>query len=206
MFLRSLTLFFGEDFSHRSSVYKFVRAYEQSRTNNRWKLNKPRTFLIVLLGVIYALTPGLTRLVIGGSFFSKELVIVQIGAMIVNFIIITSMLYCIEIQYKKQFDNYKSWMTDLTMLLNKSDEEHDALASKKDEEIVDIPTKGTALSKDLFISLTRRQNALGWLEIRSFLGCQGAILFGEQGIYDLKYPLYNISYDISYTQSYPHYG
>eukprot|EP00486_Rosalina_sp_Unknown_P004123 CAMPEP_0201576814 /NCGR_PEP_ID=MMETSP0190_2-20130828/22824_1 /ASSEMBLY_ACC=CAM_ASM_000263 /TAXON_ID=37353 /ORGANISM="Rosalina sp." /LENGTH=271 /DNA_ID=CAMNT_0048008097 /DNA_START=502 /DNA_END=1318 /DNA_ORIENTATION=- len=66
------------------------------------------------------------------------------------------------------------------MLLNKSDEEDDALAQKKDEEIVDIQTKGTALSKDLFISLTRRQNALGWLEIRSFLACQGSILFGEQ--------------------------
>ena len=183
VFLRSLTLFFGEDFSHRSSVYKFVRAYEQSRTNNRWKLNKPRTAITICLGILYASIPGVTRLIVGDKpFFSTKYILVQVGALIVNFVMITSIIYCVEIQYKKQFDNYKSWMTDLTMLLNKSEEEDDPFLTKKNEEIVDIPTKGTALSKDLFISLTRRQNALGWLEIRSFLACQGSVLFGEQGI------------------------
>ena len=195
MFLRSLTLFFGEDFSHRSSVYKFVRAYEQSRTNNRWKLNKPRTWTIILIGILYAVTPGLTRVTVGDdsetndggpqTFFNSDwdICAAQIGALIVNFIMVTSLLYCVEIQYKKQFDNYKTWMSDLTMLLNKTPPEDDALATHKDEEVVDIQSKGTALSKDLFISLTRRQNALGWLEIRAFLAVKGALLFGEQGTY-----------------------
>eukprot|EP00484_Ammonia_sp_Unknown_P024686 CAMPEP_0197031198 /NCGR_PEP_ID=MMETSP1384-20130603/10274_1 /TAXON_ID=29189 /ORGANISM="Ammonia sp." /LENGTH=864 /DNA_ID=CAMNT_0042460693 /DNA_START=14 /DNA_END=2608 /DNA_ORIENTATION=- len=194
--LRSLTIFFGEDFSHRSSVYKFVRAWESSRTNNRWKLTKLRTFIIICLGVLYAITPGLTRITFGDSteeanqandgrksrtFFSQDgNYYVEVGALITNFILVTSILYCVEIQYKKQFDNYTVWMNDLTMLLNKTDAEHDVLKAKENEDVVDIPSKGTAFSKDLFISLLRRQNALGWFEIRSFIAVQGQILFAEQ--------------------------
>lgn len=104
----------------------------------------------------------------------------EVGALITNFILVTSILYCVEIQYKKQFDNYTVWMNDLTMLLNKTDAEHDVLKAKENEDVVDIPSKGTAFSKDLFISLLRRQNALGWFEIRSFIAVQGQILFAEQ--------------------------
>eukprot|EP01084_Bolivina_argentea_P114841 204370_1 len=187
--LRSLTIFFGEQFSHRSSVYKFVRAYESSRTNNRWKLNKIRTAIVLILGALYSLTPGLTRLTFGDSsednnnkrFFSTDGdIILEIGALLVNFVLISSILYCVEIQYKKQFDNYLKWMSDLTQILHKKEAKRDAFRGSYDQKMVELPSKGSAVSKDLFISMTRRQNALGWLEIRSYLEVQGQILFGEQ--------------------------
>mmetsp|Transcript_18393 Transcript_18393/g.29154 ORF Transcript_18393/g.29154 Transcript_18393/m.29154 type:complete len:914 (-) Transcript_18393:4361-7102(-) len=191
--LRSLPLFFGEDFSHRSSAYKFVRAFESSRTTNRWKLSKTRTFVIVFLGALYACIPGLTRLTFGdttesdgesGRFFNRDLGVsnslVQIFALVSNFVMVTSMLYCVDIQYKKQFDNYREWINDLTLILTKSDAENDPLKAHKNDDVVDVPTRGSAFSKDLFLSLTRRQNALGWLEVRSFVAAQGQILFAEQ--------------------------
>eukprot|EP01083_Nonionella_stella_P035745 97488_1 len=187
--LRSLALFFGAEFSHQSSVYKFIRAFESSRTNNRWKLNKPRTLLVIILGALYAMMPGITRLTFGDaseegnkhSFFSQNgNYIVEIGALLVNFVLISTFIYCVEIQYKKQFDNIRTWMSDLTNLLDKPDDEHNAFKKQKDQTLIVIPSRGSAFSKDLFLSLTRRQNALGWLEIRSFLGVQSQILFGEQ--------------------------
>merc|ERR1712176_1354671 len=39
---------------------------------------------------------------------------------------------------------------------------------------------GKEFSNFLFLSLSRRSNALGWLEIRSFLVIEGKLLFGEQ--------------------------
>jgi len=36
------------------------------------------------------------------------------------------------------------------------------------------------IDKQLFLSLTRRQNGLGWLELRSFVAVQGQLLFGDQ--------------------------
>ena len=78
-------------------------------------------------------------------------------------------------QYRKHFDNYKAWMYDITMLLHKDDTNNNT----DNDEHYEIK-KGENFSKHIFLSLTRRSNALAWLEIRSFLAVEGKILFAEQ--------------------------
>ena len=46
--------------------------------------------------------------------------VTQAGAMVVNFVVVLSIVYSVEIQYKKQFDHNREWMRDLTMLLYKA--------------------------------------------------------------------------------------
>eukprot|EP01084_Bolivina_argentea_P080509 145824_1 len=54
------------------------------------------------------------------------------------------------------------------------------LIEKEQSEHLSPSKFGRDFSKHLFLSLTRRSNALGWLEIRSFLAIEGKLLFGEQ--------------------------
>ena len=69
----------------------------------------------------------------------------------------------IEFEYSQNFGNYKEWMEDITYLLSR---EH----SNK-------VTKGV---NNLFLSLKKPSNVLGWLELRSFLVIEGKMYFGEQ--------------------------
>jgi len=52
---------------------------------------------------------------------------------------------------------------------------------------------GKEFSQFLFLSLSRRSNALGWLEIRSFLAIEGKLLFGEQELPTLFLMLATVS-------------
>ena len=170
--LRSLSLFFGKDFSRRSTVYKFVRAFESSTTNNRWTLSRTRTFIIIFLGLLYALIPGLTRLALSDFFFGEnENYYVEIGALLSNFVMVSAVIYLVEIQYTKNLDNIRKWMSDITVLLFNSDPDD---RHSNDDQL------DNTFHKDLFLSFRRKQNALGWLEIRSFLAVQGQIMFAEQ--------------------------
>merc|ERR1712228_794730 len=108
------------------------------------------------------------------KFITRRETLIEVGAMIANLALIASFVYAIEVQYRKHFGNYKEWMHDVTMLLHK-DNRMDT-DSKKYYEL----KKGENFSKDIFLSLTRRSNALGWLEIRQFLAVEGKQLFAEQ--------------------------
>ena len=156
--LRSIKLYFGENYSHMTDASKFLRAYAWSR-NKKWRLKTAHTFIIILLGIIYALIPGITRLTIGDpsdgleekEFVTRREWTVQIGALLVNFVLISSFIYAIEVQYSKHFDNYREWMYDLTMLLNKVNTKKDI-----DSDAHYMPQKGRNISKDIFLSLSSK--------------------------------------------------
>eukprot|EP01083_Nonionella_stella_P006391 18542_1 len=193
--LRSIWLFFGEEFTHQSSAYKYLRAYSSSRYN-KWMMSPYRKAMVLVLGLLYAAVPGVTRSTFGDSsdqlheklFFSSQGFAVQFGALFVNFLLIASFVYALEVQYSKHFDNYRKYMHYLTMLLTTEDSEMEeeetheelSLPHAHSPRLNRVTTKDRLFAKQLFLSLTRRSNALGWLEIRSFLAVEGKILFGEQ--------------------------
>eukprot|EP01084_Bolivina_argentea_P191759 329356_1 len=195
--LRGIKLYLGEHFDHVTDAYKFIKAYGWSR-ESKWRLPTLHTVIIVFFGLFYALIPGITRLTIGDDsdgldkqkFITKKELFVEVGALFANFLLISSFIYAIEAQYNKNFDNYREWMLDLTMLLSKSTTNEDI-----DDEHY-MPKKGRNFSKDIFLSLTRRANALGWLEIRSFLAAEGQLLFAEQELPTLWILLLMISLSI----------
>eukprot|EP01084_Bolivina_argentea_P155666 271268_1 len=197
--LRSTKLYLGERFSHVTDAHKFIRAYGWSR-NKKWRLPVLETIIIIGSGLLYASIPCFSRLVIGDAstdwhrktLFTSNGKTVELGAVIANFMLISSFMYAIEVQYNKHFHNYREWMLDLTMLLSKT------TTNINDEDLEEhyIPQKGRNFSKDIFLSLTRRSNALGWLEIRSFLAAEGQLLFAEQELPTLWILLLTVSLSI----------
>eukprot|EP01084_Bolivina_argentea_P119884 212526_1 len=124
--LRGITLLFGEYFTHRTSAYKFLRAYASARQENN-ALSIKQYLTVIILSLIYALIPGITRRTVGDEndeidkkvFWTQEHWMIHVGAFLVNFLLVGIFIFAIEVQYSKHFDNYKDWMSDLTLLLSK---------------------------------------------------------------------------------------
>jgi len=197
--LRKINLYFGENYDQTTSAYKFLRVY-LSTVETQWKLSWRNIIIWILLAIFYALIPGLTRLTIGDpsdglekkKFMTYKELPVEIGALIVNAFLMGSLLLILELQYSKYLEHYKEWMYVLTMFLMnkacKSDEKMDDYLNgdELDDAFSDIAMSSLAEHvdcndpKNLYLSLKRRSNALGWLEIRSFLACEVKLFFGEQ--------------------------
>eukprot|EP01084_Bolivina_argentea_P023203 43257_1 len=181
--LRAIKLFFGDDFTHFSDAYKFIRSYGASR-DSKWKLSWYQVIIILLFALLYALVPLISHAIADDhdigyfltEFWISKNLSMQYGAIYSNWILIMIFICVIEIQYTRNFNHYREWMYDLTMLLSK--DKNDENNINDDQDL--IPEKGSNFSKELFLSLTRRSNALGWLEIRSYLAIEGQILLGQQ--------------------------
>eukprot|EP01084_Bolivina_argentea_P027434 51000_1 len=110
--LRSVKLYLGERFDYVTDAYKFIKAYAWSR-DTKWRLPSLHTVIIICSGLLFALIPTITRLTIddtsGGldqkEFITKKEWIVESCAIFANFILISSFIYAIEVQYNKHFDN-----------------------------------------------------------------------------------------------------
>ena len=160
------------------------------------------TILICLAG-FYACIPGLTRLTVGDpsdglekkKFITGKEWEVEVGALVVNLFLMTALMYTVEVQYSKYMEHYREWMYELTMfLMSKSNPSDDILGVNNDDRFKhnedsysEKDREGKYFPKNLYLSLKRRSNALGWLEIRSFMACQGILFFGEQGMYQSSY-------------------
>ena len=165
--LRGINLYFNENFSQYSSVYSFLRQYSKSRQLKKQSLSiitisKISLIIILSLSLIYAMIPGLMRILLfKESFIPEKYWFVTVSALICNFLLVLSVILGIEFEYSQNFGNYKDWMKDVTYLL-----------SREESDKIDMSR--------LFLSLKKRSNVLGWLELRSFLAIEGQIYFGEQ--------------------------
>eukprot|EP01084_Bolivina_argentea_P282672 483914_1 len=181
--LRSIDLYFGKDLNvnninniRMTSAYKIIRGYLYSENKDE-KIALIIRIYIFIVALFYALIPGITRSIVhindldgnphNNSFFTENSHIVQIGALLINFVLVSVLMYIIECQYTKHFNNYKKWMKNLTMILN----EYKPNNKENNDDFFGC---------NLFLSLIRKSNALGWLEIRSFLSVKGGMFFGEQ--------------------------
>eukprot|EP01084_Bolivina_argentea_P131408 231945_1 len=81
---------------------------------------------------------------------------VRVGAFMVNTFLVSSFMYTMDLQFRRYLTNYKEWMWYLTSLLDKK------------------------LSKAYYLPLNSKSNALGWLEIRSYLLVEGRLFWLEQ--------------------------
>ncbi|ETO19181.1 hypothetical protein RFI_18052 [Reticulomyxa filosa] len=163
--LRGLRLYFGEKFDYQCDVYTFLRSYAFSRQSKR---NRHFSWFALVyifsMSLVYGLIPGLVRVsILNTSFFYTDFTLTA-GAVVANFLLMAILLMGVEWQYSKNLGNYQKWMETITMLLSRAE------TSSREE-----------LSK-LFLSLKLKSNVLGWLELRSFLGVEGVVLFGEQEI------------------------
>ncbi|ETO16686.1 hypothetical protein RFI_20655 [Reticulomyxa filosa] len=199
--LRHIQLYFGEYYEFKLSAAEFLRAYERAKLRSKpissepffslstfffffffcwvriravcttlfgrplvkqfffffffFKKKKGRTKLtIALVAILYALLPGITRVILGQSFIYSKYADVGISAIITNFILVQILLRTIEGQYVVNFNTYKTYMGDLTYLLTRRRNIRGQFGN-------------------LFLSLKRYSNALGWLEVRSFLAADG---------------------------------
>ena len=173
----------------------------------QWKFSWRNIAIWILLAVFYALIPGLTRVTVGDpsdglkkkKFMTYKELPVEIGALIVNAFLMGALLIIIELQYSKYLEHYREWMYVLTMfLMNKTCKSNGKmddylLNDDLDDVFSDIDLSSLAEHvdcndpKNLYLSLKRRSNALGWLELRSFLACEVKLFFGEQGLTLLIY-------------------
>ena len=72
-------------------------------------------------------------------------------------------------------------MKDITRLLSRETVPKDKRKEQlRRSKAIKARELGRKISKHLFLSLTRRSNALAWLEIRSYLLIEGKLLFGGQ--------------------------
>ena len=179
---------------------QFLRGYLSS-VEKQWKLSWKNLTIWILLALFYASIPGITRVTVGDpsdglkrkKFITFKEIYVEVGALVVNAFLMAALMFIVEVQYSKHMEHYREWMYELTMFLMrkgsfaKSKFEH-LMGDDLDDEFAMSPTSvsgndnGKYFPKDLYLSLKRRSNALGWLEIRAFLACQGKLFFGEQGI------------------------
>ncbi|ETO16461.1 hypothetical protein RFI_20877 [Reticulomyxa filosa] len=112
------------------------------------------TFVIALTSALYALLPGITRVILGYSFIYSNHVAICVSAIISNFCLVQILLRTIEAQYVLNFNTFKSYVGDLTFLLTRR-------------------RNIRAQFSNLFLSFKRYSNALGWLEMRTFLAVDG---------------------------------
>merc|ERR1712154_563450 len=99
-----------------------------------------------------------------------------------------ALMYTVEVQYSKHMEHYREWMYELTMFLmskeskpdDQLDDDFDDDLSQYEEPSYSEEIEGKYFPKHLYLSLKRRSNGLGWLEIRSFLASQGKLFFTEQ--------------------------
>jgi len=192
--LRSINLYFGEHLDQTTSAYKFLRGYI-SLKGTSWNISWIGMSLILLLSLFYASIPGLTRLTVGDSsdglerraFMSFNECRVELGALMVNAFLMSALMYSVEVQYRKHIEYYKQWMHELTtFLMAREIKPEHQLDDDFDDELSYEPASPSEecanryLPSNLYLSLKRRSNALGWMEIRSFLECEGKLFFGEQ--------------------------
>lgn len=120
--------------------------------------------------------PGLMRIFIFDEIFcisnnnndnnrSISIFIVKLDSLLSNFLLILSVILRLEFQYSHKFGNYKDWMKDVTYLLSR------------------LQTDKIEMSQ-LFLSLKKRSNILGWLELRSFLAIEGKYILANKSWLD----------------------
>ena len=176
-----------------------MRGYLASNEKH-WKLSWVNVILLILLAGFYASIPGITRVTVGDpsdglekkKFITAKEWEVEVGALVVNTYLMIALMYTIEVQYSKHMEHYREWMYELTMfLMNRDNQSNDILGNGfgnrfggnyPEHSYYEKDREGKYLPNNLYLSLKRRSNALGWMELRSFMACQGILFFGEQGI------------------------
>jgi len=167
--LRPYVMYLNADESIRTTAYVFLRGFSKSTfAIFRLEATAERIGTSLFVATVWAILPGLVRVVLqtdgGGKFFPDGLKLQAITAMFVSFTFIFTLVLGLQMQLMSGLVKYIGWMNDITNML-------DEVFSKKSELH--------------YINLTRHNNVLAWLEMRTYLYTKGLIIFARQEIFVL---------------------
>ena len=167
--LRPYVMYLNADESIRTTAYVFLRGFSKSTfAIFRLEATTERILTSLFVATLWALLPGLVRVVLGtdggGLFLPTGLEVEAVTAMFVSFTFIFVLVLGLQMQLMSGLVKYIGWMNDITNML-------DEVFSKKGELH--------------YINLTRHNNVLAWLEMRTYLYTKGLIIFARQEIFVL---------------------
>eukprot|EP00484_Ammonia_sp_Unknown_P029384 CAMPEP_0197031808 /NCGR_PEP_ID=MMETSP1384-20130603/10684_1 /TAXON_ID=29189 /ORGANISM="Ammonia sp." /LENGTH=1173 /DNA_ID=CAMNT_0042461383 /DNA_START=139 /DNA_END=3663 /DNA_ORIENTATION=- len=167
--LRPFVMYLNKDESIRTTAYVFLRGFSKSTlTIFRLEATFERQLSSFVVALIYTFIPGVIRVGLkvdgGGKFFPDGLALNAATAMVVNFVFLWFLVLGLQMQLLSGLVKYIDWMNDITSMLDEQ------FSNKK---------------KLHYINLTRHNNTLAWLEMRTYLYTKGLIIFSRQEIFVL---------------------
>jgi len=167
--LRPYVMYLNIDESLRTTAYVFLRGFSKSTfAIFRLEATSERIFTSAAVSIIWILIPGGVRVAFkadgDGQFFPDDLLFSAVSAMFVSFFFMFFLILGLQMQLLSGLVKYIDWMNDITSML-------DEVFSKE--------------KKLNYINLTRHNNTLAWLEMRTYLYTKGLIIFSRQEIFVL---------------------
>eukprot|EP01083_Nonionella_stella_P084560 234136_1 len=169
---------FGKDLIH-TNVEVFLRSYTFfHNANQKTQSGLCKTFSFVLIGVLYALIPGLHRVIIQDQpFIVENHPYTCTRAIVANLVLVSLVNYVFDKAFYSYFQQYARLIFDVTTIIEIPGDDEE-----KDEEELDVQddmAPSYAGSGFEFLSLDDPENLISWLEIRSYAYVKGRQLFAE---------------------------
>jgi len=160
-------MYLSKEESIRTTAYVFLRGFAKSTLNIfQLEATTERIVTSLVASIVYILIPGVVRVTAqtegDGMFFPPAYRLNALLAMLVNFVVVFALMLGLQMQLLSGLLKYIEWMEDITSMLDQVFSEQKSLH---------------------YIGLTRHNNMLAWLEMRSYLYTKGLIIFSRQEIF-----------------------
>jgi len=167
--LRPYVMYLNADESIRTTAYVFLRGFAKSTFSIfRLEATSERVITSLIVAVLWILIPGATRVIYGveggGTWLVESYHFTTISSMAVSFVFVFVLILGLQMQLLSGLVKYIDWMDDITSMLDE--------VFSKDKELH-------------YINLTRHNNMLAWLEMRTYMYTKGLIIFSRQEIFVL---------------------